>query len=948
MLIVLLSFFAPAFAVDYTTVLTPPHPDQDLSYYFLTMIFGQVGNIFPTSIPSAITSPLMEQIFTVYNYAFLTLSCGLIFYNLTLNIINDIASEQPLANQYDVMTISRVVIGNGILFPSYNGYSFIQVIFMQVVYMGVALADNIWVNVIKEMPSSGSITTTSNTDTAGLMQVPLLYSKSLGVDYAADNPYATVANIFAMTVCAYAEYYNEYLTNPTVAEYSYEWHCNSDGSACGAGARTVDENGNLLTADCGIIVPPDNSACYSQCPQGQDYQQCSKQCENNQQNLTYDFSSSVLYGMYFNVVKPMFTNALNNMKNSGYVQILNCPPGGADNCNIGQQLGQLTYDYYNILKPLATITTTGTDDYSTSSESTYETNSQQQGWLSAGAYFLGMIGDLTSSSSTTSSQITQSSLENSMFTVTSFIPNYSANQTPVTSPITIYQYIAQIKSGSNYTWQVITDNIYLVDAANYIANQYADVAPGTPSCGSDNNNPYLDQAISVLYNVWLKNDASNGGFVDLNLGIKSSLNGVGMGFGDVEIGVYQQNFYVLLNRVLEDITGFKYFSNDSSQSYSSVTYNGNLQPILGDNCGSMSNPAGCFCALINNPDSILTSGAGFIGMIVSTYNQQPVNPISSTQYMGMQLLRHALDNITQTITDVVDLNTTLALSYLGQMLIFVELYLPFYIPMGFIMQFVPIGPYIQGVNDIVNSGLKIVTFFQSLDYVYVSLYQGLASTFASIIATMGFLIGVYVAAIPTLYYFLGVISWFLSVIEGMIAMPLVALAITTTKGHNLLGNAESSIVLFLKAFVTPAILLGGLLGGVLLSGVMLDLLNQSMVAFITVFATSFMSMSSSSYSSTLLISTGLFTIFYAYIIATILGNSYSIMFRLVDRCIQYVGGQPENSGLEELAKQARADIAGAGRETAGSAAQTAGNIGDFQTSQPQLGRQDKAEESEGE
>ena len=100
---------------------------------------------------------------------------------------------------------------------------------------------------------------------------------------------------------------------------------------------------------------------------------------------------------------------------------------------------------------------------------------------------------------------------------------------------------------------------------------------------------------------------------------------------------------------------------------------------------------------------------------------------------------------------------------------------------------------------------------------------------------------------------------------------------------------------------------------------MLGLLNQAMIGFITGFLTSFSELGSG---ATTLVSVGLFSIFYAYIISSIVSNSYSIVFRLIDRTMQYIGGQVEQSGLEDMAKQAKGDLGGVGRAGGMTAART--------------------------
>ena len=80
----------------------------------------------------------------------------LLAYTLTFNLVNEIGSGQPIAHQYDVWTVSRVIVGNALLLPSYSGYSLIQVMVMQVAVYGVGLADSVWVTAINNISLFGS------------------------------------------------------------------------------------------------------------------------------------------------------------------------------------------------------------------------------------------------------------------------------------------------------------------------------------------------------------------------------------------------------------------------------------------------------------------------------------------------------------------------------------------------------------------------------------------------------------------------------------------------------------------------------------------------------------------------------------------------------------------------------------------------------------------------
>ena len=79
-------------------------PVQDLSIKFLTDIFGSVGGVLIG--PETITGMLFE----IFNLGILAIAMYLLAYTITFNLVNEIGSGQPLAHQYDIFTVSRVVV----------------------------------------------------------------------------------------------------------------------------------------------------------------------------------------------------------------------------------------------------------------------------------------------------------------------------------------------------------------------------------------------------------------------------------------------------------------------------------------------------------------------------------------------------------------------------------------------------------------------------------------------------------------------------------------------------------------------------------------------------------------------------------------------------------------------------------------------------------------------
>lgn len=120
----------------------------------------------------------------------------------------------------------------------------------------------------------------------------------------------------------------------------------------------------------------------------------------------------------------------------------------------------------------------------------------------------------------------------------------------------------------------------------------------------------------------------------------------------------------------------------------------------------------------------------------------------------------------------------------------------------------------------VIGGLKLL-YQMSIPVIlaYIGLLLSIGATYA-----------VYVPMIPFMIFTLGVVGWYTSVIEAMVAGPLVALGILSPSGqHELLGKAEAGVGILFNVFLRPTLMIFGFIAAVLLAGPMIDLLNKGFV-----------------------------------------------------------------------------------------------------------------------
>lgn len=901
--------------VDY---LIPPY--QDLSIQFLTEMFGGVGNVLigPTTI--------VGELFKIFNYGILAIAMYLLFYTITFNLVNEIGSGQPIAHQYDVWTISRIVVGNSFLLPTYNsGYSLIQVMVMQVAVYGVGLADSIWNSAIENfsvfgMPSSPPVVQNETNLVSDIMGTGMTTASSSN---AIKSP-ASVDILWEMSVCAETQYQHKKILGKNPDRNDYIWRIENNVATVGT---TV--NGT----NCGMVTL-------------------------NTNNLSNEQISAAQSGFYNTVItlqgfaQSMFEAVLVNDP-TVYYDVLTCLPGGSgSNCQQGPELAQMASLYYGALKPFA-ITSVDNNDPDTSSDLT---DLKNKGWA-AGSFYISDLVAPTESIEPTTEVIDESLLKSMMYQVDSVI-SYKTNTESIYSNVSqIYWILSQCASEGgcgeppygmydsstiSSPW-AITKKFYIETADEVINDTYMSTAGSTENC---TGNRYLDVAAATLYLNWFSQGKGSGAFKKMNLDATSVVfknSGLADGFDVVYVGFNQRNLYVLLNRVLSDITGMRYFTetsssfglNQDSASFSDLHHNNAAKDDLSGSCGA-GNVTGCFCAMVTNP-SVVTPGKGLLGSFAGNMTASgqflTVNPIASLRSMGLDIFQHSINTMVQSLRDAFQTTRQLAINYFSVMM---TIQIPF-TAFGWALSYF----YQSGANafnafvNLVRVWFTVFQFMQLLDFQQMELYRGILSTFTSITPMIGFTLGIYLPMVPAFYYLFAVVGWMIAVIEAMIAAPIIALGLTYPKGHDLLGNSEQGIILLLQLFARPVSIVFGLMAGLLLSSILFQLFNYMMIGFLAGYAGSF---SEFGFDQTgTLIGIALIVLSYAYIAIVIVSNSFTLIYRLPDRILRWIGAPIDPIAVGEMVNEVRRGAGDAMSKGLRSGSQTRNEISSVDSSRIEAG-----------
>lgn len=169
----------------------------------------------------------------------------------------------------------------------------------------------------------------------------------------------------------------------------------------------------------------------------------------------------------------------------------------------------------------------------------------------------------------------------------------------------------------------------------------------------------------------------------------------------------------------------------------------------------------------------------------------------------------------------------------------------------------------------------------------------------------GVMLAVYVPLIPFLIYFFTTIGWMMSVVEAMVAGPLVALGVTHPEGHDLLGKSEQSLMLLLSVFMKPVAMIIAFFAAMILAKVGVQLLNMGFSEVINHLG------------SGMFQALGLILV-YTMALIRVVNMCFSVVYLLPDRIMRWIGVSPDSIDIESHLRMIKSGL----REAAQTGADT--------------------------
>jgi conjugal transfer/type IV secretion protein DotA/TraY len=153
---------------------------------------------------------------------------------------------------------------------------------------------------------------------------------------------------------------------------------------------------------------------------------------------------------------------------------------------------------------------------------------------------------------------------------------------------------------------------------------------------------------------------------------------------------------------------------------------------------------------------------------------------------------------------------------------------------------------------------------------------------------LGGLMAVYTPLIPYIMFTFGVIGWFVSVAEAMVAGPLVSLGIISPSGHHeLLGKAEPALMLLFNIFLRPSLMIFGLAVAMLLAVVIIKMINLLFWPVVSISVTGTSRMAGGPLMLLMLLGA------YVMLVLAALNKCFAVINEIPQKVMRWIGGQGE-------------------------------------------------------
>lgn len=300
-----------------------------------------------------------------------------------------------------------------------------------------------------------------------------------------------------------------------------------------------------------------------------------------------------------------------------------------------------------------------------------------------------------------------------------------------------------------------------------------------------------------------------------------------------------------------------------------------------------------------------------------------IDPLTNIANIGRTMLRDSMDYWFYTLQAIYETSKDLVTNYSATKAAMA-------VGSGLLSAIPVIGGALGGTVDGI-SGIFDIMF--SLDKYNLGVFLPIGIAISGVFFVLGIVLGIYIPLVPFMVFSFTAIGWLISVIEAMIAAPLVALGVTHPQGHDLLGKAEQSVILLLGIFIRPSAIVLGFIAAVALLKQILLLVN---IGFLNLMITMFDSSATKAivqYDEILTRSIYIIGILivYVYILLAAVNQVFSLVYQVPEKLLRWIGAAPEQSGVAQMMGEVKQGVQSSGQQLSQGGQQMAGQKPEMDT-----------------
>lgn len=203
-------------------------------------------------------------------------------------------------------------------------------------------------------------------------------------------------------------------------------------------------------------------------------------------------------------------------------------------------------------------------------------------------------------------------------------------------------------------------------------------------------------------------------------------------------------------------------------------------------------------------------------------------------------------------------------------------------------------------------------FFATLTLLLIGLVAILSPLFG-VLWTLGAMLSIYCPLIPYMIFTMGVVGWLLTVIEAIVAAPIIALGLVMPAGDEM-GKVGAALTILANIFLRPMLMIFGFLLASNLFRAVIQLIDYGM-------ADVFKTIAVGTIFSVIVV---LFV--YVTFIVSVTNICFSLIYAIPDKILRWIGGHGESTNVGNL-DEVKSKAQGVSSEVGGGIKETGGKIG---------------------